>query len=98
MHQYHQILTYGFVAQDLDMLHEGKYLLVSDTSTSAHDTHSISKMFLKLKSDFHSLFRNEKNLCRYLVLDLSWASIHAAISQLNNENFFQYKERIFSFS
>ena len=36
------------------------------------------------------------SLKRYLVLDLSLASIHAAISQLNNENLIQYKERIFS--
>ena len=64
MHTYKQILTYGFVAQDLDMLSEGKYLVVSKTSTSSHDTHSISKMFLRLKVDYNMLFKNEKNLCK----------------------------------
>ena len=43
------------------------------------------------------LFKNEKNLCKYYVLDLSWASIHAGISILNNESFTEFSQRIFDY-
>ena len=98
MHEFNEILTYGFIAQDMAMIGEGKYVPISETSTSNHDMYSISKMFLKLKIDFHNLFRNEKNICKFLVIDLSWISIQAAITQFNNETIDQYLERMFHFS
>jgi hypothetical protein len=94
-HKYPQLLTYGMIAQDLDNLHEDKYVLVSETTTSNDDTKSISKMFLNLLIDFQTLYKSEKRLCRLLVTDLSWASIHAACKILNNETFVEYNNRIF---
>ena len=89
MREYGKILTYAFIVQDLDKLSNetrdknSNYLLVSETSTSRHDTEQLSKMFLKLKICYKSLYPND-NLCYMLVLDLSWASIHAAVTILNN--------------
>ena len=51
-------------------------------------------MLLNAKICFKSLYPNE-NFCYMLVLDLSWASIHAACNELNNEDFIDYNNRIF---
>ena len=51
-----------------------------------------------LKLDYKTLFKNEKNECKYLVLDLSWASIHAGISILNYYTFAEYNQRMFDYS
>jgi hypothetical protein len=91
MRKYNRILTYALIAQDIDKLsnthrEESNYLLLSETSTSSHDTHQLSKMLLNAKICFKSLYPNE-TFCYMLVLDLSWASIHAACNELNNEDF-----------
>ena len=99
MKEYSRILTYAFIAQDLDKLSNetseknSNYLLLSETSTSKHDTSQISSMFLNLVSNFYSLYPLD-HLCYMLVLDLSWASIHAAVKQLNNETFSEYNNRV----
>ena len=99
MRKYNRILTYALIAQDIDKLsnthkEEQNYLLLTETSTSSHDTHQLSKMLLNAKICFKSLYPNE-NFCYMLVLDLSWASIHAACNELNNEDFIDYSNRIF---
>ena len=90
MQDYKQIYTYGIIAKDMRKISESnsKYLLVTETSTSQHDTEQISKIFL-------SLFPNEKKIGSILVIDYSWPTIHAALDQLNNETIFEYMDRVF---
>ena len=98
--EYNRILTYAFIVQDLDNLSKetseigSNYLVLSETSTSKHDTSQLSSMFLNLVSNFFSLYPHD-HLCYMLVLDLTWASIHAAVMQLNNETFTEYNNRVF---
>jgi len=41
--EYGQILTYAMIAQNIKKLGQGKYLLLSEASTSSHYTESITK-------------------------------------------------------
>ena len=100
MHKYNQILTYVFIVQDIEKLSnetssvDNNYLLLSETSTSKHDTAQLSKMFLNLKMNYQSLYPTD-NLFYMVTLDLSWASIHAATNILNNKTFTEYNNRVF---
>ena len=78
MQDYKQIYTYGIIANDMRKISESnsKYLLVTETSTSQHDSEQISKMFLHLKSKFLNVFPNDKKIGRILVIDYSWPTIN----------------------
>ena len=84
MQKYNQILTYAFIVQDIGELSnethsaESNYLLLSETSTSKHDTNQLMKMFLNIKMKYQSLYPND-SLFYMTSLDLSWPSIHAYI-------------------
>ena len=52
-------------------------------------------MLFKLKVDYLRRYPSGKKLCELIVLDLSWATIHAACNILNNETFTQYNNRIY---
>ena len=66
MHKYNQILTYAFIVQDIEKLSnetssvDNNYLLLSETSTSKHDTAQLFKMF-NLLYKFHFYFKTIQN-------------------------------------
>ena len=93
-HDYGQILTYGLIAQNIKKLTQGKFLLLGETTTSSHDTESITKMLLTIQAAYGRRYPNDAKLCYMIVLDLAWASIHAACT-LNRESFVDYNRRIF---
>ena len=43
------VFTYALVVQNLERLNQGKYLLLSETSISSHDTESITKMLVNIQ-------------------------------------------------
>ena len=98
---YKQILTHAFISQDLSMLGVKSHpdrpssFLLSETTTSKSDTYAISCIFIKLQADFFSIFPRQKMLTRFLVLDLSWATYHAACRVLNKESIINYQNRMF---
>jgi hypothetical protein len=89
---YGQILTYGLVAQNIKRLGHGD-LLLSETSTNSHTTESITKMLISTQAAYLRRYPNDQKICYMLVLDLSWASIHASCSA-NHESFIEYNKRI----
>jgi hypothetical protein len=61
MHKYNQILTYANIpnANEKSSV-DNNYLLLSETSTSKHDTAQLSKMF-NLFYKFHFYFKTNQN-------------------------------------
>ena len=92
-HDYGQILTYALIAQNIKHLTQSKYLLLSETTTSRHDTQSITKMLLTVQAAYGRRYPNDGKLCYIIVLDLAWASIHAACT-INRESFVDYNRRV----
>lgn len=94
-HDYPQLLTYGIVIQDLEHLSESRYLLASETTTSSHDTHSLSSQLLRFRTTFMSLYKKEKRICKMFAQDMSWAGWHAACDILNRESIIEFQDRMF---
>ena len=74
-------------------IYQGKFLLLSETTTSKHDTESITKLLLTTQAAYSRRYTNDSKLCYIIVLDLAWASIHAACT-INRESFVDYNKRI----
>ena len=64
-------------------------ITVNETSTSQHDSPRISEMFLLLKTNFRKKFGIAPKF-RILGMDLTWATIHAALEVLNQETIEEY--------
>jgi hypothetical protein len=72
-------------------------ITVSETSTSQHDSPRISEMFLLLKNNYRKKFGTAPKF-RIIGMDLSWATIHAALEVLNGETIEEYANRIYEYS
>ena len=70
---------------------------VSETSTSQHDSPRISEMFLLLKNNYRKKFGTVPKF-RILGMDLSWATIHAALEILNGETVEEYCKGIYEYA
>ena len=62
---------------------------VMETSSSQHDSPRISEMFLLMKNNYRKKFGAAPKF-RILGMDLSWATIHAALEILNGETVEDY--------
>ena len=72
-------------------------IIINETVTSRHDTCRISEMFHLLQSNYEAKFGNSLKF-RIIGMDLSWATIHAALKVVNFENVEEYANRIFEYS
>jgi hypothetical protein len=72
-------------------------VVVNETATSRHDTTSIGEMFYLLKSNFKKKFGLPPKF-RIIGMDLSWATIHAALEMFNMETVEEYAKRIYEYS
>jgi hypothetical protein len=94
--QYQQLMNFGFILKDVSDF-EKPGIIINEVITSRQDTCRISEMFLLLKHNYRKLF-DTTLVFRLIVLDLSWASIHAILEILNLETVEQYANRIFKYS
>jgi hypothetical protein len=94
--QYQQLMNFVFILKDVSDL-EKPGIIINEVITTRQDTCRISEMFLLLKHNYRKLF-DTTLVFRLIVLDLSWASIHAILEILNLETVEQYANRIFKYS
>lgn len=95
--EYNRILTYFMVLRsikDFEAKVKGHYAMVGEMSSSRHDVFQI-KHFLDTLNCAYSKYTDEKLYFRLVVIDYSWASIHAVLNSLNNEDPINYANRIF---
>ena len=94
--QYQQIMNYVFLLKDNSDF-EKPATIINEVITSRKDTCRISEMFLLLKHNYRKLF-DAALIFRLIVLDLSWASIHAILEVLNLETIEDYAIRIYKYA
>ena len=88
------ILNYFMLARDFGKLEKPAFN-VTEMISSRHDTFSISEMFHHFIFNFKRLFPREPLVCRVLVSDYSWPTIHSALYMFNDgEKIEQYYWRI----
>jgi hypothetical protein len=91
--QYAQIMNYVFLMKDSkDFSVPG--VVINETVTSRQDTTRIGEMFYLLKSHYRKKFDTTLRY-RIIGMDLSWATIHAALEVMNLETVEDYARRIF---
>ena len=96
MFYYNQILNYTFLLKNLEFL-DVESVPLAEVSTSRHDTYMIGEMFQLLKFNYNKIFK--KNLTfRLIVIDLSWATIHAALEHLNSQTVLDYIDNVYQIS
>ena len=88
--QYQQLMNYVFLLKDVSDF-EKPAIIINEVITSRQDTCRIAEMFLLLKHNYRKLF-DTTLVFRLIVLDLSWASIHAILEIFNLETVEQYYE------
>ncbi len=94
--QYQQLMNYVFLlknASDFDI----PAVIVNEVITSRQDTCRIGEMFHLLKYNYKKVFDTSLNF-RFIVSDLSWATIHAALEIMNLETVEEYAVRIFKYA
>jgi hypothetical protein len=96
MCDYNQILNYVFILKDAKNM-DNPSVVVNEVISSKHDSCRIGEMFHLLKHNYLKKF-DTRLYFRYLVLDLSWASIHGALENLNLETVEEYAVRIYKYS
>ena len=94
--QYKQLMNYVFLLKDASDF-DKPGTIVNEVITSRHDTCRIGEMFHLMKHNYRKLFDTTLSF-RLIVLDLSWASIHAALEVLNMESIEEYSQRIFNYA
>lgn len=70
---------------------------MNETVTSQHDACRIGEMFNLLKYNYKKVF-GTSIFFRFVVCDLSWATIHAMIETMNLETIDDYAKRIFKYA
>ncbi len=92
--EYGQLLNYGFYLKNFNDLEEDG-ILICEVVSSRHDTHMIGEMFSLLCHNYQTINNNRNLKFRLIVSDFSWATIHAALKQMNTEDINQYMHKIF---
>jgi hypothetical protein len=95
--QYQQVINNCFLLKDLSNYEGTPGIVVNETITSRQDTTRIGEMFYLLKCYFKKVFDSALSF-KYVVSDLSWATIHACLEILNLETTEDYGRRIFNFA
>ena len=72
-------------------------VVINEMSTSRHDTTRISEMFFLMKSNYKKKYGTFLKF-RIIGMDLSWATIHAALEIFNMETVDGYAKRIYAYS
>ena len=80
---YNRILNYVSLLKDFSDLNQPG-VVINETITSRHDTSRISEMFQLIKSNYEMKFETALKF-RIIEMDLSWATIHAALAMFNTE-------------
>ncbi|CAF1050218.1 unnamed protein product [Brachionus calyciflorus] len=75
-----------------------KSAVVGEYISSQHDVYSISRFLSCFKDDYERCYQQDQLKFRLICLDYSWASIHAVLKALNNENVIEYSNRVFKLS
>jgi hypothetical protein len=94
--QYKQIMNYVFLLKDASDFNKPG-TIINEVITSRHDSCRIGEMLHLLKHNYQKLFDISLSF-RLVVLDLSWASIHAALETLNMESVEEYSHRMLNCS
>ena len=92
-----RIFNYCLIAKDLrDVNTEAfsKSLLLSEMITSDQSSDSICNIFSILKNKFNKHFKLNLKF-RIILIDYSWASIHAILETLNLEDVSAYSKRVY---
>ena len=96
MRDYGQILNYVLLIKNILSLDlEG--IPITEVASSRHDTYTIEKMFHLLKFNYDKI-RGKKLIFRLVVCDMSWATIHATLSVLNSETWYEYMVKVYKVS
>lgn len=95
---YPKILNYFLVLKDLrnfkdeDMI--SKRVLISELASSRHTVYAIATFLRFLKEAYERKFKSR--LCfRIMVVDYSWATMHALLETLNLDTVETYSKRVF---
>ena len=95
--QYQQLMNYVFLIKDASDLDNIPGVMVNEVITSRQDTCRIGEMFHLLKHNFSKVFDTALSF-RFVVLDLSWATIHAVLEVMNLETVEDYAHRVFDYA
>jgi hypothetical protein len=91
---YSQILNYFFILKDSRDLSLRSFPIM-EAITSRHNTFSISKMLSLFKFNYNSCFPKTNFHFRLVTSDFNYPTIHAALSVLNQENIFEYNDKVY---
>lgn len=85
MREYPRIMNYAMITKNSLKLNEtdDRGLLINETITSRQDTYSIGEMLRLFKYNYLSLYPNEEKIFSMILIDMSWASAHAAMEIFN---------------
>lgn len=97
MKKYPKIMNYAFIVKDSLNLEEFG-LLINETITSRQDAYSIGDMLRLFKFNYLSIYPNAGRIFQMVIVDLSWATIHATLEVLNLETVNNYSSRIYKFA
>lgn len=96
MVDYGQILNYAFLLKNLEFL-DLESVPLAEVSSSRHDTYVIGEMFQLLEFNYNKIFKKHLTF-RLIVIDLSWATIHAALKHLNSQTLLEYVNNVYQIS
>ena len=100
MREYPRIMNYAMITKNSLKLNEtdDRGLLINETITSRQDTYSIGEMLRLFKYNYLSLYPNEEKIFSMILIDMSWASAHAAMEIFNLISIKDYAKKIFDFA
>ena len=79
----------------LVLRHSKASTMVAELVSSDHKTERLTSFFMSLAFKFRAMFKRDLKF-RLVVLDYSWASIHAVLDGLNRETVLSYAARAFA--
>jgi len=95
-----QILNYFCVLKNIhkNKREKGSSVLVGEMVSSKQDTNEIECFLRTLRFNFCLCYPNDKFYFRLIVVDYSWALIHAVSGAINNETIIAYANRVYKLS
>jgi hypothetical protein len=94
---YQRILNYAMVMTDDRREYAKNYVVIGEMVSSTHDVYSISKFTAKFKFEYERLYKKDL-VFKLVVMDYSFAMLHAVLQTLNHETVEEYANRVFKFS
>ena len=93
---YNKVLNYVCLLKNLGDLDQPG-VVINESATSRHDTTRIAEIFDLFKSNYEKKTGNTL-IFRIIGMDLSWATIYAALKVFNLETINDYSKRIFDYA